>query len=492
MQKEIPFSNIDRYASQLHNDYDAPGFAVAIVKDDDLVLAKGYGVRKLGESHPFDENTLFGIASISKSFTALALGMLVDEGKLKWDDPVTRYLPSFQLYDAYATREMTVLDLLIHRSGLATVSGGTVWYGSDYSRQAVIERIRYLKPASSFRSEYAYQNITYLVAGEIVQVLAGQSWDEFVAQHIFAPLEMRASNTSIKDFDAESNIAQPHALVDGKIQAVVPRNYDNVGPAASINTSVTELAAYARLLLNGGKFHGQQLFSPEIAYELWSPRTIIPLPSEFPIELNGLMPQFHNAYALGWFIQDAYGQKKVFHGGGIDGLRSLLTMIPQQKLGIAVFANNEGPTPWIMTNIILDLYHGANPEKWYDAAQGFWQKQLEKQSMVIEGPPIVGTTPSLDFEKYSGRFTSDLVGGIEIRYEQEQLILRFPHTPSFTARLSHWQYDTFRVAWQDPIIPDGLITFVLDAQGRVAELKLEQANLLDVDFSELHPIKRAS
>ena len=193
MEEEIVLSKIDHYANLIRGDYDVPGFAVAVVKDDALVLAKGYGNRKLGGSEPVDDNTIFGIASISKSFTALILGMLVDEGKVKWDDPVSIHLPSFQLHDAYATREITILDLLVHRSGLATVSGGTIWYGSDYNRREVIERIRYLKPVSSFRSEFAYQNITYLVAGEIVQALTGQSWDNFVAQHVFAPLGMRAS-----------------------------------------------------------------------------------------------------------------------------------------------------------------------------------------------------------------------------------------------------------------------------------------------------------
>ena len=492
MQEEIILSTIDRYANLLRNDYEVPGLAVAVVKDDDLMLAKGYGIRNLDESALVDEHTIFGIASISKSFTAMVLGMLVDEGKLEWDDPVTKYLPSFQLHDAYATREITILDLLVHRSGLATVSGGTVWYGSDYDRREVIDRIRYLKPVSSFRSGFAYQNITYLVAGEIVQALTGQSWDKFVAQHIFAPLKMRTSNTSIRAFEAESNVAHPHALINGKIQVIAPRNYDNVGPAASINTSAIELAAYARLLLNGGQFQGRQLYSPDIARDLWTPHTLIPLPSDYLPALKRFMPQFHHAYALGWVIQDANGQKKVSHSGGIDGLRSRLTMVPQQNLGIIVLANNEGPADWIMTGIILDLYHGANPGVWYDAAREQWCEQQDMQSMTFEGPPVVDSTPSLDLKKYSGSFISDLIGEVRVSWEQEQLTLLFPHTPSFTARLSHWQFDTFRVTWQDPVIPDGLITFVLDAQGRVAELKLDQVNLLDVDFSELHPIKRDS
>ena len=490
MNEDILLSKIDRFAEQLRDDFDVPGLAVAIVKDDDLVLAKGFGIRKLGESHPVDEHTLFGIASISKSFTALALGMLVDAGKLHWDDPVTKHLPSFQLHDAYATREITILDLLVHRIGLATVSGGTLWYGSDLERQEVVERIQYLKPVSSFRSMYAYQNITYLVAGEIVQALTGCSWDEYVSHHIFKPLGMHTSNTSITDPETGSNVAQPHARVEGKLQAVAQRNYDNVGPAASINTCVIELAAYVRLLLNSGKFQGKQLYTTEIARDLLTPHTLIPFTDEYPDALNHLIPQFHNAYALGWVIQDAYGQKKVSHSGGIDGLRSLLTMIPQQNLGIVVFTNDEGPNPWLLTSIILDLYHNLDPGKWYDTAREHWLDLLAKRSMNIEGSPVAGTAPSLEIKQFCGRFNSDLVGEIEVSCPQDLLTLQFPHNSTFTGRLSHWHYDTFRVVWQDPMIPDGLLTFILDVQGLVAEMKLDQANLLDVDFSELHPIRR--
>ena len=290
IEESIPVSTIDRYANQVRNDFNVPGLAVAIVKDDAVVLAKGYGVRKLEGNQSVTENTLFGIASISKSLTAMALGLLVDEGKLKWDDPVTKYNPSFQLYDPYATREVTVLDLLVHRTGLASVSGGAMWYGSDYSRREVIHRIRYLKPVSSFRSAYAYQNSLYLVAGQIIPALTGKSWDEFVAERIFAPLEMRTSNTSIKAFDLESNVAQPHVVIDGELQVVEPRNYDNVGPAASINSSVLELAAYARLLLKDGQYQDQQLYSAEVAHDLWTPHTLIPLPKEYPTEYKSLMP----------------------------------------------------------------------------------------------------------------------------------------------------------------------------------------------------------
>jgi CubicO group peptidase (beta-lactamase class C family) len=483
-------STFERYVERVREDFAVPGIAVAIVEDDTLVLAKGYGVRRLAEQQPLTEHSLFGIASISKSFTAMALGMLVDEGKLKWNDPVTKYIPSFQLHDAYATRELTVLDLLVHRSGLAPVSGGSVWYGSEYGRDQVVERIRYLRPVSSFRSEFAYQNILYLVAGQIIPALTGQSWDAFVKERIFGPLGMRRSNTSILDFDPVSDVAQPHVLVDGKLQVVAHRNYDNAGPAASINCSALELAAYVRLLLNGGRFEDKQLYGAKIAEDLWTPHMLIPAEKEAIPALEPFNPQLFHAYALGWFIQDFRGQRRVSHAGGIDGLRSLLTMIPDRNLGIVVFANHEGPADWILTTILLELYGGASEIDWYETAVVEWRQHLEKQAVNLEASRVPDTRPSLDLELYGGGYESQVYGVIEVAFAEGALELHFTHSASFKARLTHWHHDTFRIDWHDPVVPDGLLTFVLDGQGHVVELRFEQRSLLDFDFSELHPIKR--
>ena len=382
------------------------------------------------------------------------------------------------------------MDLLVHRSGLAPVSGGTVWYGTDYGRDQVVERIRYLKPVSSFRSEFSYQNITYLVAGQIIPVLTGQSWDAFVAERIFGPLGMCTSNTSILDFGADSDVVQPHVHLDGEMQVVAHRNYDNVGPAASINCSAVELAAYARLLLNGGRFEDQQLYSAEIAEDLWTPHTLIPLAKDTLPALQKFMPQFYHAYALGWNVHDFRGERSVSHSGGIDGLRSLLTMIPERNLGLVVFANNEGPAPRILTTVLLDLYWGASGMDWYETAVAEWRQHLEKQAVNLAASRIPDTRPSLDLELYGGRYESQVYGEIEIAFGEGALSLRFSHTASFRARLTHWHHDTFRIDWHDPVVPDGLLTFVLDGQGQAVEMRFDQRNLLDVDFSELHPIKR--
>ena len=492
MNELIASSAVDYYAELIRADYNVPGLALAIVKDDTILLAKGYGVCKMGGKKPVNAGTRFGIASISKSFTAMALGMLVDEGKLDWSDPVTKHIPSFQLQDAYASREFTIRDLLVHRSGLPTVAGGTLWYGSKLSRDQVMAGIRHLKPVSSFRSEYAYQNITYLIAGQIIPALTGRSWDDFVRERIFAPLGMHHSNTSIHAEDKSGNIAQAHVDVDEDQRTVALRDYDNVGPAASINTTALDLSAYARLLLNNGRFAGRQLYSPQIGADLWTPHTVIPIARDSPTAYAPFMPRYHNAYGLGWVIQDIPGrwQKKVFHSGGIDGLRSLLTLLPDENLGIIVFANNEGPAPAIMTQLILDLYWGESESAWYSPALQERKQESEKQEKEVRKEKVNGTMPSLSLERYAGSYHSKLIRDLTLIFEQGQLTLCFPQTPSFKACLSHWHYDTFRLQWHDPLLPEGLVTFILDAQGRISELRLDQPNLLDVDFSELHPIKR--
>ena len=492
MNKTFDMQTIDQTAETIRADYNVPGLALAIVKEDALIAANGYGLCRMDGAQPVDENTRFGIASISKSFTALALGMLVDEGKIHWSDPVTRYLPSFQLWDACASPAFTILDCLVHRSGLPEVAGGTLWYGTVLNRDQVIAGMRHLQPVSSFRSTYAYQNITYLVAGQIIPAVTGMSWDEFVQTRIFAPLGMRHSTTSIHDPGLDDNIAQPHVQVNGRLTPVPLRSYDNVGPAAAINTTAVDLAAYARLLLNNGFFAGRQLYSPQIARDLWTPHTFIPIAGDTPAGYAPFTPRFHNAYALGWVIQDIPGQaqKKVQHSGGIDGLRSLLTLIPDEKLAIIALANNETPAPLIMTQVILDQYWGCEESSWVAAALEEWQQREGKKNNPIQIEQMRGTSPSLPLDRYAGQYISQLIGSIEIQCAEEQLSLSFPNAPTFKARLSHWHYDTFHLTWEDSLIPDGLLTFILDAAGSSAEIRLEQTNLLDLDFSELHPIKR--
>ncbi len=280
--QRLPLRGFDAYVQKALQDWGCPGLAIAIVKNDSVIYAKGFGVRQIGSTAQVDEKTIFGIASCSKAFTAASIAMLVDEKKLRWDDPATKHLDGFQLYDPYVTREITVRDLLSHRSGLPAFGGDLIWWGSTYSRDETLRRIRFVKPATSFRSHYAYQNIMFIAAGQVVSTVSGKPWDDFVKERIFTPLGMRSSSTSVKSLQGIEDIATPHMRVDGKTRAIAWRNLDNGAPAAGINSNVLDMARWIRLQLGHGQFEGKKLFSSSAGEEMWSAQTVIPTSTPEP------------------------------------------------------------------------------------------------------------------------------------------------------------------------------------------------------------------
>jgi len=486
-EADARLKEIDEYATRAMQDWKVPGFAMAIVKDDAVVFAKGFGVRKLGETTPVDENTLFAIASNSKAFTAAAIGLLVDEGKLKWDDPVTKYLPGFQLYDPYVTREITIRDLLSHRSGLATFGGDLLWYETTYNRDEILRRIRYLKPTSSFRSRYGYQNIMFLAAGQVVAAVSGKSWDEFIRERFFVPLGMASTNTSITAFKSAGNIASPHNEMDGKIRVVRYSNVDGAGPAAAINSSVADLANWIRLQLGRGTYKGKRIFSAAVSREMWSPNTIIPI-SEFAEKFNPT--QHFSAYGLGWFLNDYHGRKVVSHGGGLDGMISRVAMMPEENLGVVILTNSETALSTILSNKVFDVFLGVPNRDWsaelLARAKG-GEQAAKAEEEKIERERAKGTNPSLALEKYAGSYSGNMYGEAKVTAENGKLVLRLVPSPNFVGDLEHWQYDTFRLKWRDSVsypFPKGFVTFTLNARGQVEEMKVDVPNP-DFDFTEL-------
>ena len=466
--------------------FDVPGASVAVVKDDALVFAAGFGTKLLGGADRVDEHSLFAAGSISKSVTATCLAILVGEGRLGWDDRVTDYLPGFQLFDPIATRLLTVRDLLIHRSGLRDVSGGTIWYGADFDRAEVIRRLRFLRPVSGFRERYAYQNVMYLVAGELIPALTGKTWDVFARERLFGPLGMGDSNTSMPELRANVNVAMPHARVDDAPRPVPYRDHDNVGPAASLNTSAVDLAQYLRLYLGGGIFDGQTLVAPAAFAELTRAQTVVPI-DPYPAELSALAPSFQ-AYALGWSVRDYRGRRVVAHTGGVDGMRAIAAMVPEARLGVVVLANQEEPLPTAICYGILDAYLGGPRVDWigaYQTRRTTLRAQQRASRAAVDAARVRGTSPALPAEGYAGPYRDAAAGDAQVALEEGRLVLRFEHAPCFTADLEHWHYDTFRATWRDPNIPPGLLTFPLSSKAAVTEMRFDQPNLLDVDFGEL-------
>lgn len=470
--QRAPLRGLDAYVGQAVRDWEIAGLAIAVVQGDSVVFAKGYGVREVGKPEPVDPNTLFAIGSNTKLFTAVAAGMMVDEGKMQWDDPATKHLPSFQLHDAYVTREMTLRDLLSHRSGLGR-RGDLLWYGTEYDRGEVLRRVRSLAPNTSFRSAYGYQNIMFLAAGEAVAAAAGRSWDEVIRERIFQPLGMARSNTSVRELQGDGNVARPHVRTDGKLIPVPYRNIDNIAPAGSINSSAREMAEWVKMLLADGSYRDRKLLEPATLREITTPHTIIRMPPDT------LFPSVHFVtYGLGVVAQDYRGVKMLWHTGGIDGMLSLVGLIPEKKLGVVVLTNTSGHNNLFTALMyrVFDAYLGAPQRDWSRillAQTEAAEAQGAEQRRRMEEARVKDTQPSLPLDGYTGRYESAIYGDITVARENEGLVLRFG--PSFVADLEHWHYDTFRPRWREATSggPIPFVTFTLDAAGKVERLKIE-------------------
>jgi CubicO group peptidase (beta-lactamase class C family) len=482
-------SGLDAYIEQAMKTFEVPGIAVAVVKDGEVVLAKGYGVRKLGESAPVDAHTLFGIGSNTKAFTTASLGMLVDEGKLSWDDPVITRLPGFQMYDPYVTREMTIRDLLTHRSGMGLGEGDLLFFPpSSYTRAEIISKLRFMKPASSFRTKYAYDNLLYLVAGQIIPAVTGIEWQDFIRQRIFTPLSMSDSNTSAAEFRPGGNVAAPHSKVDGSLRAIPAAVIDNTAPAGAINSSAADMAKWIIVQLNAGRISAdpeRRLFKASTSREMWSAQTILPVVDP-PPGLEALRSNFA-AYGLGWALNEYRGHKQVGHTGGLPGYVSKVTLIPDLKLGVIVLTNQEsGGAMTAIANHVLDAYIGGTPMDWmkmYSSSAAQQRARAEAVEKAAAGKRAADSKPSLPLEKYAGKYSDAWYGEINIAKEPNGLVMRFSHTPALTGDLEHWQYDTFKARWRDrSLAADAFVTFSLAPDGSIAQVKMVPVSPL-TDFS---------
>ncbi len=468
--QDAPLQGLDEYVNKAIKDWKVPGIAIAVIKDDKIVYAKGYGVRELGKPAPVDENTIFAIGSSSKAFTAASLAILADEGKLKWDDPASKYLPEFELFDPWVTREMTIRDLLTHRIGLER--GDILWYASGYNRKEILHRIRFLEPSSSMRSRFGYQNIMFLAAGEIVPSITSTSWDDFVGTRIFKPLGMKSSGTSVKTLKSSNNVATPHAELDDKVQPIAWRDIDNIAPAGSINSNVVDMAQWVRLQLGNGKFGGKQIISEAAIKEMQTSQTIIPLAGQMGI----FYPKAHFLnYGMGWFLSDYNGRKLVEHGGAIDGMRAQVAMIPEENVGVVILSNMNGSIlPTFLGYRIFDAYLGEKPRDWSGDMLKTYSALLEqgkKAAEKIEAERVKGTKPSLSPEKYVGKYESKMYGPATVDMENGKLRAHFG--PNFNGSLEHWNYDTFQVKWDDKVQGKAFISFKLGRNGEVEEISIE-------------------
>jgi CubicO group peptidase (beta-lactamase class C family) len=486
-------SDLDAWVARAMQTFEVPGIALAIVKRGAIVTAKGYGVRTLSEPVPVDAHTLFGIASNTKIFTATALGILVDEGKVEWDAPVIRYLPAFAMWDPFVTRELTVRDLLVHRSGLGLGAGDLLWWPpSTYDRDEIAHRLRFIPPATSFRSAYAYDNVLYLVAGRVIEAVSGQSWEQFVSSRILAKVGMRDSNVRHSAAASGGNVATTHARVDGVVRPIAPFVSDTVNPAGGINASAEDMAKWMLVQLSGGTLaDGSRLFSAAAARQLT--RLVTPIPfGDPPQDLAPLKANF-NGYALGLGVRDYRGHKILTHTGGLPGYVSRVTMVPDTGLGVAVLTNQESTAAFdAIVCHIIDQDLAAAPFDWiagYKAVEDRSRAQDAAAESRARTNRDAESKPSLPIAQYAGTYRDPWYGDITITDEHGTLVMRFSHTPALAGPLEHWQHDTFIARWRDrELRADAYVTFALNPDGTIDQVKMRPvspATDFSFDFQDL-------
>jgi len=483
----ISQSELDSYVARVMKEFEVPGISVAVVKDGKVLAAKGYGVRKLGDPTPVDSKTLFGIASNTKVFTATALGLLVEEGKLEWDAPVINYLPSFRLSDPYVTREITIRDLLVHRSGLGLGAGDLLWWPpSTYNRKEIAHRLRYLPLVTSFRSAYAYDNVLYLIAGEVIEAVSGLTWEQFVETRILNEVGMTTSNVNHSDAIAGGNIATTHARIDGNVRIVKPFTSDNTNPAGGINSNADDMAKWMIVQLDSGRVSpSKRLFSPQTTRELWSIVTPlgtgVPPPEVAPIRAN------FNGYALGLGIRDYRGYKMVSHTGGLPGYVSRVAIIPELKAGVTVLTNQESGAAFnAITYYVLDRLMNAPKFDWFGGISTLVKREMasaESADKETAAKRDANAKPSLPLEKYAGTYRDAWYGDVMIEKQGEKMTIRFTKTPSLIGDLSYWQYETFVARWHDrELRADAFVTFALNPDGSIEQVKMKAVSPT-TDFS---------
>lgn len=494
-------AELDAWVAQVRERFEVPGIAVAVVKDGQVVLERGWGVREVGEPAPVDEHTLFAIASNTKAFTAASLSMLADEGKLSLDDRVVDHLPGFRMSDPYVTGQMRIRDLLTHRSGLGLGAGDLLfWPGSDYRNEEVVRRLKDVPLKTGFRERYAYDNILYAVATRVIEEVSGQSYAQFLQQRFFDPLGMGGTRFNADALRPGDNVATGHAKADfTTLRPTFPLTWHNAAGAGGIYSSVHDMGRWMRAQLAGGTFtdaqgNEQRLFSRERQKEMWSLLSPMPIAEPSVPQLAAARPDFLG-YGEGWITSSYRGEKLVWHTGGWPGMVSRVTLVPGRNLGVVVLTNQEAGGAFnALTMQVLDAFmQPAQRTDWIDAYAAAADKGRAKADKAWRervAARQARSTPSLPLAGYAGTYRDAWYGDVDVVHDGGRLQMRFQPSPLLTGTLQHWQHDTFLVRWDDRTLNgDAFVTFSLDADGRVREARMEAASEL-TDFSfDFHDLR---
>ncbi|MEM9687526.1 MAG: serine hydrolase [Bacteroidota bacterium] len=486
--KKVNLKQLDRYYTKMTKDWDVPSVTIGIVKDGKLVFSKSYGVLEEGKKEKPDENTLYAIASNSKAFTATIIGMLVQEGKLHWDDKVKQHLPYFEVYDKWVSREITVRDLLSHRVGLKTFSGDVIWYKSDLKSEEIVKRIRHLPKAHEFRSGYGYSNVMYITAGALIKKITGKPWSEYVKERILEPLGMNRTITTPRNLDVKTNYATPHARENGKNIPVAWEDWEEIGALGGIISSVKDLSKWIVFNLNHG-IHGKDtLLTKETRNIIWTPH------NNFKIDhtTKNAFNRHFNSYGLGWGLSDYHGRLRVGHTGGYDGMITAVTLIPDENLGVVVLTNGMQSPIMAATYYALDKFLGIPTKDWSAVLLEERRKKQQKDTRISDRKQkrVANTKPSLPLEAYAGSYISDIYGEIKITSQNDQLRMTFEHAADLSATLRHWHYDVWEILWdkKHAWFNFGTVKFNTDNNLEVQGMDFDVPNN-DIFFEELKPYK---
>ena len=465
--------------------WNVPGVAVAIVKDGEVVLAKGYGLRDVARNLPVTPETLFAIGSSTKAFTVMSLAVLVDDGKLDWDVPVHEYLPRFALQDECASAGMTPRDLVTHRSGLPRHD--LVWYNAPLTRAELFERLRYLEPNAAFRSKWQYQNLMFLTAGYLAGEVAGQSWEDLVRARIFEPIGMKSSNFSVLESQKTADYAKPYTEKEKKATEIPFRNIDVVGPAGSINSNLNDMARWVRLQLSDGSVEGRRVVAAANLEEMHEPQMVMREQERDPEIIL-------RSYAMGWFVESYRGHKRVHHGGNIDGFSAMVTFLPAERIGVVALANMDGtPLPEIVCRVAIDRLLGLEPIDWnarLKARADEAEKGAEKAKGGLEQyDRKKGTKPAHALDEYVGEYAHPAYGTVSVVRDGAGLKATIHAIPM---RLEHWHYETFRAVFEDPAFADEkmFVLFRTNPKGDVDALAMPlETQTADIVFDKQPPAR---
>ncbi|GAB4018323.1 serine hydrolase [Spirosoma migulaei] len=477
-----PVARYDAYVQQAVRDWQVPGLTVTVVKDGKVLLKKGYGVREMGVTGSVDTQTLFAMASTTKAMTAACIGMLVDEGKLQWDDPVVNYLPDFLFYDPAVTREVRVRDLLIHNTGVGNAD--VLWASIQISSDEILHRMRLIKPSYSLRSSFIYQNIMYLAAGKVIEKVSGIPWDVFVRTRIFEPLGMRRTKALFKEVADEVNRAKPHIEINDTIRAVNSRIeeglVDAVGPAGSIWTCPDDVASWMICMLDSSRYTiggtSKILLKPATWAELFKPQTLVTDSQFYPTQY--LTKPVWKTYGLGWFQQDYRGQRVNFHTGSLTGMVAIHGQLPDQKVAVYVQGNLDHAE---LRHALMyrafdefgrpDARLGVDRDwsKEFRQLYGALKQRAKQAERKVDSTRVLNTKPSLPLTAYVGSYADPLYGKVVVTQKDGKLYASINNL--LTGYLEHWHFDTFRMVFDQFWNGKEPLSFILDTKGKVALVK---------------------